>query len=708
MTTKGPTLPATSLPLSGGGQTLIVAGLLLLAGVGVYSNSLNVPFLFDDKPAILRNETIRHLWPLSEVLSPPLNGAGVVGRPIANLSLAINYAWSGLDVRGYHVGNLAIHLLAGLTLWGLLRRTLRLSGRGERGEWVAAGAALWWLVHPLQTESVVCVVQRNELLVGLFYLLTLYGFVRSTQSDRPGRWQLLAFTACLLGMATKEVMATAPLLVALYDRTFVAGTWREVGRRHGRFLLALAATWGLLAWLMLHHQQRAGTVGFALGVTPGAYLLTQCRALTTYLQLSVWPYPLVLDYGVDPVPGLRAVWAEGLLVAGLLGLTAFLLVRRPGAGFLGAWFFVILAPSSSIVPLTTQPIAEHRMYLPLATVLIGLVVALQRTVGRRMGPAILVVAGALATATVARNRDYHSALTIWTDTVAKRPENPRARASLAEAHAQQQRWPEALQEYEHALRLRPDYADAESDYATILLEVGRTEDAIQHYESASRLRPADGDIRYNLGLAQARAGRMADALKSFEATIERQPGHAPALRQAGRTLLLLHRATEAIPWLERAARIAPDYAETHNELGDAFFQSGKLAAAAKEYATVARLSPSVPEVHYNLGNVWLQMNLLPKAGEEYGAALRLRPEWAPAHHNLGLVLLRSGQPGEAIFHFEATLRQLPNSAAAHHNLALALAAANRLAEAIAHDRTALELQPDFPDARRHLDQLHAR
>ena len=702
MTTKGETPSETSLPRPGGRHTLLVATLLLLAGGAAYYNSLKVPFLFDDEPAILRNATIRHLWPLSDVLSPPLSGAGVAGRPIANLSLAINYAWSGWEVRGYHLGNLAIHLLAGLTLWGVLRRTLRLAGKGESAEWLAGGTALWWLVHPLQTESVVCIVQRNELLVGLFYLLTLHCFIRSAELTSGRRWQFLAFLACLLGMVT------APLLVALYDRTFLAGNWREVWQRRGRFHVALAATWGLLAWLMLHNQQRAGTVGFALGVTPASYLLTQAEALTDYLRLAVWPYPLILDYRIDMVPGLRAVWPQGLLILGLLGLTGFLLNRRPAAGYLGAWFFVILAPSSSIVPLTTQPIAEHRMYLPLAAVLLGGVLALHRALGRRAALALGLLAVALGVTTAARNRDYRSAIAIWTDTVAKRPENPRAHASLAEAFAQEHRWAEAALEYEHALRLRPDYVDAESDYATVLLELGRPGDAIRHYGVAIRLRPDDPDIRYNLGLAHARIGRTAEALEYFRAAVERQPMHAPALKQLGQTLVMTNHAAEAIAPLQRAAKIAPDDAETHQALGDAYLKSGNLPAAADEYATVAALNPDVAEVRYNLGNVWLQLNRLPQAAAAYAVALKLRPGWPLAEHNLGLALMRAGRPAEGIAHFEATLRQMPDSAAAHHNFSLALEATGRIQEAIVQEETVLRLQPGFSEARQHLQQLRAR
>ena len=179
----------------------LAVALLLLAGVVAYSNSFSAPFLFDDDPAIADNPTIRSLWPPWGVLSPPNTGAGVNGRPVINLSFAINYSLGGLGVRGYHVANLAIHLCAALALFGIIRRTLLrpvLQPRfGDHALPIAFVAALVWMLHPLQTESVIFVEQRTESLMGLFYLLTLYAAVRGMEAPPSRGWQILAFVTCL-------------------------------------------------------------------------------------------------------------------------------------------------------------------------------------------------------------------------------------------------------------------------------------------------------------------------------------------------------------------------------------------------------------------------------------------------------------------------------------------------------------------------------
>ena len=298
---------------------LLVAG----AGIAAYHNTFSVPFLFDDYDAVVANPSIRHLGSWA-IFQPPAGGTGVSGRPLVNASLALNFALGGLDVRGYHVLNLACHILAALTLLGVVRRTLTglcpawTAGRALAG---ALAVAVIWEVHPLQTESVTCIVQRNEVMMGLFYLLTLYLFIRYTEQDRL-RWALLSVAACLAGMATKEVMVTAPFLVLLYDCTFVAGTPMEAWRRRRKYYLGLAATWLLLALLVLRQGgARGAAAGFGLGVSPSTYALTQCRAITHYLGLAFWPHPLVLDYGTPLVRGAGEVLPQALLLVLLAGAT---------------------------------------------------------------------------------------------------------------------------------------------------------------------------------------------------------------------------------------------------------------------------------------------------------------------------------------------------------------------------------------------------
>jgi len=325
-------------PAASPGRIRVLGTLLAVAVVAAWAGSLAGPFVFDDLPSILENESIRRLRPLGAVLFPDqAGGLTTSGRPLLNLSFALNYAVGGTAVGGYHAVNLAIHVAATLLLFGFVRRTLEsapLRARfGTRAAGLAAAVAALWGLHPLQTESVTYIVQRAESLAGMFLLLALYAFARGTGGGpRAGRWFGVALAAAVLGTATKEIVAAAPLLALGWDRAFVSGGWRAAWRRHGRVHLALASTWLLLAALVVATGARGGTAGFGAGVSPWAYALTQCRALTMYLGLAAWPYPLVFDYGLDVERHLGAVLPRALVVCALLAGAGWAAVRRPALG----------------------------------------------------------------------------------------------------------------------------------------------------------------------------------------------------------------------------------------------------------------------------------------------------------------------------------------------------------------------------------------
>jgi Tfp pilus assembly protein PilF len=555
-------------------NTLFAAVALGLAGYAVYANSLDAPFFFDDAAAITENPTIRQLGNLGAVLSPPANGSSVAGRPLVNLSLALNYAVGGTAVRGYHAANVLIHVLVGLTLFGLVRRILAgwaPAGRDPMPAETATGWALavagLWLVHPLQTETVTCVIQRTESLVSLACLLCLYAAVRSIQSPQPGRWSALAVAASLAGMATKEVMVVTPVLALLLDRTFFAGSWSEVWRRRKTLHAGLAATWVLLAFLVLRAGGTRGTAaGFGLGVTPWTYALTQCEAITTYLWLSVWPQNLIVDYGTDIVTHASDVIPQGLAVLALVGGTAWALWRRPVFGFLGAWFLILLAPSSSVVPLVSQPIAEHRMYLPLAAVVVAVVAALHAWLGRRALLVCLALAVGLGARTVGRNGDYRSEVSIHRDTVAKRPGNVRALNNLGNALARAGQPAEGLATLEAARRLEPENAAVHGNLGHVLDLMGRGAEAEAEMREALRLDPARNKVRYNLGNVLLRLGKTADAVAQYREAVRQEPGDAEIRHNLGIALALSGQVDEGISELREVLRRHPDYERSRTAL----------------------------------------------------------------------------------------------------------------------------------------------
>jgi tetratricopeptide (TPR) repeat protein len=692
---------------------LLVGGLLAVAALAAYHNTFLAPFVLDDGGSITENATIRHLWPLGGTLFPPGGGVTVSGRPVANFSLAVNYAISGDEVWSYHAFNLAIHFLAACTLFGVVRRTL---GRpllrprfGEAQLPLAAAVAGIWLLHPLQTESVTYVSQRTESLAGLFCLLTLYGFIRAVSSPRPWPWRVLTVLACLGGVGTKEVAATAPLLVFLYDRTFVAGTFREAWRRRRWLHLSLAATWVPLALLVASTGwNRGGTAGFNAGVSPWAYWCTQFEAVARYLKQALWPHPLIFEYGTFWV-GFWDAAPFALIVLPLAAATMVALLRRPVAGFLGAWFFAILALTSA-VPGTNQMIVEHRMYLPLAAVVALAVTGLHAVLGRRSLVLWPVLAVGLGWLTFVRNETYGSELALWRDTVAKVPRNARARYNLGIVYSEQGRYAQAVAQEEAALQ--PDDREAAAEAAPAihnklgydLAMLGRVPEAVAHYEQALRLKPDYGLAHLNLARALVRLDRYPEAIRHYEEALRLKIGGAEAEAELSDALLHEGRVEEAIAHCRAALRLTPTWAPGYNNLGYALLLTGRIDEAIAAYREAARLNPRYAAAWVGLGYALIQAGRPAEAVAPCTEAVRLQLGFADAHNTLGIAFAQTGRTAEAIACFEQALRLDAGGADVHNNLGNALAAAGRTAEAIAQYREALRLNPDYAPAHRNLGE----
>ena len=521
-----------------GGLTLLLVVFLLYAG------TLHAPFVFDDTVSIVEDAHVRSLWPPLEALrSEP--GSNAHGRPLVALSLAANYAMGGLNVFGYRLVNVLLHGLVGSALYLVAARALRSAGRsdppGSPNSWAFA-IALTWTVHPLASDAVNLVVSRNEQGLALFYLATLYCSLRVFENPANWWWTLLASLACLLGMASKEAMISAPLAVLLYDRCFVAGTFRKALRLRPGLYAGLALGWLLLALLVLGGD-RGESVGFDLRVTPWRYGLEQGAAVLRYLQLCVWPSPLIYDYGDWNVyRGRPTTQVETGVVLILLAVCLLALWKRRPLGYLGFVFFAILAPSSSVIPLTGEVVAEHRMYLPLAAVLASIALVLRGIMGwisaarpnnvRAFGLLTLILASALilalARSTLARNADYESALSIWEDTARKHPINYRAHRALGLIHLQEGRLEQAARALDRSVRLNPKQVDARVQLGFALEALGRGAEAEAHFREALRLNPRKPQELYEDSLEALRAGSWQGAMLTFEQVLRLKPEHVGA------------------------------------------------------------------------------------------------------------------------------------------------------------------------------------
>jgi tetratricopeptide (TPR) repeat protein len=654
--------------------TVLFAGVLVvLSALAVYHNSFRGVFIFDDWRLIVGNSTLDHF---KDALLPPRSSAWA-GYPVSSFSFAVNFALGADAVLGYHGVNLFLHALAGLVLFGVVRRTLgspRLSNRYESAALLlATSIAVLWVVHPAQTEAVDYLGQRAGLLVGLFFLLSLYGEIRSSDSTRPITWQIISVAAGWLGALSGVGMITLPVVILVYDYFFRDGSLSISWRRRWRFYAGLSSIWLILgAQFFLY--------GYGANVETriaGRFGLNFCYPVVEYLRMTLWPHPLLIDYGDGMVQTVGSEWIYGGLLVVLFGLTLWAFWKRYPGGFLGVWFLGLAMGATS--KRFGQPLAESRVYLPLAAVVTGVVLIGYRVLGRRSLLLFGAVAIGLGWLTVNRNEDYRTELRIWDQAIDQRPANPRAHLNRGRVLEGLHRGADAVAEYETALRIEPEYAAA---HYALGVRFGknpaRQEDAIAHYEAVLKLKPD-----------------LAEAHVSLGNILFKQP----------------NRLTEAITHYEAALRLKPSTPEIHCDLANAFAKlPERHQDAIVEYRSALRLNPGLPEVHCALGIALAgDKARWPEAAEEFEEALRLNPKYPAAHYNLGVLLSRTpGRTPEAVAQYEAALSLAPDYLEAHYNLGLTLTNdPARTAEAIGHFEAVLKINPEVRQAKQMIDKLRA-
>lgn len=616
----------------------------LIAGAGAltYANALGHPFIFDDAGTVVDNPTIRAIG--SSLLGGPAQTA-TAGRPLVNISLAVNYALGGLSPWGYHLFNLGVHIACALVLFALLRRVCtwpRLSSwMGSRATGTAVAIALLWTVHPLTSEVVNYVTQRSEGLMALALLVALYCGVRALDAATPALWQAASVAACAAGMLCKESMAVAPLLMLLLDATCSSGSPVAAIRRRPAYYGALAATWLLLA-LLIVEGPRWRSAGFSSDVSSWTYLLNQPGMIVRYLRLAVAPFGLVLDYGEPVLTTLGAVWPAALMVIALLAATVAAWFVAPPLALLGTWFFITLAPTSSFLPIATEVGAERRMYLPLIALItlavVGAMQALRRLETESMRQnvargAVAAVCVVLALLTVGRNREYSTTLGLWQTVV--------------------ERWPNARAFY---------------NLGTELQAAGLQAQAVESYQKAL---PGSADAHYALGFELQGQGKYDEALAQYRAFLRLKPEDVNAPRawhQIGRTLLAQGKRDEAI-------------------------------AAFREVLT---RKPNDPDALAGIADTLLAQDKLAEAAAAYRSYLAVRPNGTDAMMNLGLTLVRLDRDGDARTIFADITQLEPGNVQAHVNLAFAMANTGMLAESVREFRRAIELEKD-PKARAEIE-----
>lgn len=609
--------------------------LLALIGLAAYSNAFHTPFFFDDLSSIVENPVITDLGRFLSGEGYAYNARRVVGY----FTFALNYSAGGLDPFGYHVVNLAIHVACAWSVYLLVRTTLKtpfFAGRGEAGHYrlLPLAAALLFVSHPVQTQAVTYLVQRLASLATLFYLLSLFCYARgrlafSAEAEKTRAAARLrtvlyfvgSLLCALLAFRTKEITATLPLVVLLYEFSFFKGSRRRnLLLAGGLVLFAL----GLAAAVLsagrplgellsdvneLSRETRA--------ISRGEYLLTQFGVIATYLRLLVLPVNQNLDYHYPIFSSLfePRVFSSFALLIALFSGAVFLYLRSAASGFReddpasgplysaqGArlvafgifWFFVTLSVESSVIPIA-DVIFEHRLYLPSVgafTALAGVALLLARRLSlNAVAVGFALVSLILAVVTWQRNLVWESPLTLWGDVVAKSPD-----------------------------KSRPN-----NQYGVALYEARRPAEAVSYFRKAIAIRSNNSFAYYNLGRAYDELGELDAAIAIYQAAIAIDPGMAQAHNNLAVDYLIKGDDDQAIERYKVLLAMQPGFAEARNNLGFALFRKGKMDEAISEYRAAIEANPGYGKAYLNLGEAYLKMGDLEQAIGHFQEGARLRP-----------------------------------------------------------------------------------
>jgi tetratricopeptide (TPR) repeat protein len=661
--------PATKISLAH--RPWLLALVLVLVTFAAYTPVWHAGFIWDDDDHLTANHAVAASNGLKMIWSS-LHTSRYY--PLTLTTFWFERRLWGLDPRPYHLVNIALHAANGVLIFLLLRRW-RIPGA-----WLAA---MLWLLHPVNVESVAWITELKNTQSGLFFFLSILGFLRF-DAGKNHRWYVLALACGLAAMLSKPSTVVLPVVLLLcvwWERGILQRA--DIMRVIPFFTMAL----GMSALTVAEQRGMvlgAGTTEWQLG--PAERLGIAGKAVWFYAAKAVWPVRLTFVYprwdmdASSPLfwAPLAAVVAVGVILwkrrslpgcrAALFGWAFFLVALGPVLGFFDVFYF------------RYSYVADHFQYLAclgLISLAASTGTAICKRAGRR-GRDLGTVAAAIAllvlgASTWRQARIYQDLKTLWGDTLMKNPQCWLAHNNLGLVLESLGRVQEAIGHYEQALRIRPDYAEAHYNLGNTQAQVGRVPEAIGHYQQALRIKPDFSEAHCNLGNVLLQEGKVSDAIGHYEQAVRIKPDNAEAHSNLGNALAQVGRVPEAIAHHEQALRIRPDYAEAHYNLGITLYQTGKREEAIEHFQQALRLKPDYVEAHSNLGIALAQTGKIEEAIAHYEQALRIRPDYAEAHNNLGIALAQTGKIEEAIAHYEQALRVKPDYVIAQDNLAWLLA-----------------------------------
>jgi tetratricopeptide (TPR) repeat protein len=692
-------------------------------GFLLYSNTFDSPFVFDDISRILENPDLRLTqMSVKNIIKAGFGKKAAKSRPVGNISLALNYYFNQYSPAGYHLINIIIHILTGIILFYFLKATLSLpsiESKNGRSSAMAFFAALIWLVHPIQTQSVTYIVQRLNSLAALFFVLAFYLYLSGRLAKQPGRkWCLLGGAALswVLALGCKQNAATLPLFIFIYEWYFFQDFRTTWFKSNLKYLVVAFVLFGVIGFLYLGMEpwEKIKRLNdFSHGeFTLAERILTQPRVIVYYLSLIFFPHPsrLNLDYDFplshslfNPVTTFFSL----ILIISLIALAFYLAKKERLISFCILWFFGNLVIESSIIPLAI--IFEHRNYLPSMLVCLIPVVLAYRYIKPdwiKIGLLSAVVLG-LCVWTYQRNRVWENEITLWRDVVKKSPNKARPHFNLGAAFSEKKWDEQAIPQYQRALEINPGLAEPHINLGETFQRQGKIEKAAEHYRAALKIDPDLPEVYNNMGAILAKQGKTEEAIQFYQKALKIRPHFALAHFGLAKELAEKGKIEQGIRHYYQALKYKPEYAEAHNNLGAIFLNSGETEKAIKHYLAALQLDPSLVEAYSNLGVALMHEGKIEAAISQFQKALKLNPTFTTADNNLKRALAIQEEFKKEIARLQQLLKDDPENVGLHFQLGNLYFRKGDQIQAMQQYNKAIQLDPKFVPALNNMALLTA-
>jgi tetratricopeptide (TPR) repeat protein len=569
-------------------QTCLICLGLALAILVAYAPVWHAGFITYDDPAyVTANPHVQGGLSWSGLRWALTTGQASNWHPLTWISHMLDFQLYGMNPAGHHLTSVVLHLANSILLFLLLQRM-------TKATWPSAMVAALFALHPLHVESVAWVSERKDVLSALFWILTIWAYVRWVEESGAGRaggktFYILSVVLFALGLAAKPMLVTLPFVLLLLDywplqrrQAPIAGL---VAEKIPFFVLSACS-----CAVTFFVQFRGGSVMPLARLPFGMRVSNVPVACARYVAKIFWPAHLAIAYPMLRWP-LWAVAGAALLLLLLSGFALWRVRTQPWLAVGWFWFLGTLVPVIGVVQVGMQSMADRYSYIPGIGLFIAVVWAARGLGGR--APAIL---GGLAAAiclvlTARQAATWKNDRTLFLHAIQNTTGNFIAYAGLGDYEAQHGETNTGISHLETSVRINPNYPNARNNLGRILLMEGRNDDALAQLQKAVALDPGLADARYNLGYALLAGGRVGEALDQFQAQVNLQPDDFKAQNNMGAILLQNGLAGDAIPFLQKAVAIKPAGAGAHYLLGNALFRMGRVAEAISQYEQSIQLDP---------------------------------------------------------------------------------------------------------------------